>query len=231
MTPHGFTEDRLVEQPALEVLEALGWATVSAADEVFGSAGTLGRETTGEAVLLPRLEPALRRLNPALPTEAIDASLEVLTRDRSALSLVAGNRQMWELLRDGVPVTVHNPVDGSGRTERVRVVDWERPSANDFLVVSQLTVTGSLYTRRPDLVGFVNGLPFVVLEFKRPGQPARQAFDGNLTSYKSDIPQLFWANALLIVSNGTESRVGSLTADWERFFEWKRVEREDEPRR
>ena len=105
---------------------------------------------------------------------------------------------------------------------------------NDFLLVSQMTVTGALYTVRPDLIGFVNGLPLVVVELKKPGVPAKQAFDDNLTSYKhpqNGIPDLFWYNALLMASNGIESRVGTLTADWERFFEWKRVEREDEPRR
>ena len=97
-----------------------------------------------------------------------------------------------------------------------------------------MTVTGDLYTCRPDLIGFVNGLPFVVIELKKPGVPAKQAFEENLTSYKhlqNGIPALFWYNALLIASNGTDSRVGSLTADWDRFTEWKRIEREDEPRR
>jgi type I restriction enzyme R subunit len=120
---------------------------------------------------------------------------------------------------------------GGQRTERVRVIDWERPANNDFLLVSQLSITGALYTRRPDLIAFVNGLPLVVIELKQPGVPARAAFDDNLTCYKSDIPQLFVYNALLIASNGTDSRVGSLTADWERFFEWKRIEHENEPRR
>ncbi|MBX3734876.1 MAG: DUF3387 domain-containing protein, partial [Verrucomicrobiae bacterium] len=120
---------------------------------------------------------------------------------------------------------------GGQQMERVRVIDWEDPAANDFLLVSQFSVTGALYTCRPDLVGFVNGLPLVVIELKKPGVPARAAFDENLTHYKAEIPQLFWFNALLIASNGTDSRVGSLTADWERFFEWKRIERENEPRR
>ncbi len=120
---------------------------------------------------------------------------------------------------------------GGQKTERLRVIDWEQPANNDFLLVSQFSVTGALYTCRPDLVGFVNGLPLVVIELKKPGVPARAAFDENLTHYKAEIPQLFWFNALLIASNGTDSRVGSLTADWERFFEWKRIEREDEPRR
>ena len=111
------------------------------------------------------------------------------------------------------------------------MVDWEHPESNDFLLVSQFSVTGALYTCRPDLVGFVNGLPLVVIELKKPGVPARAAFDENLTHYKQQIPALFWFNALLIASNGTDSRVGSLTANWERFVEWKRIEREDEPRR
>jgi type I restriction enzyme R subunit len=114
-------------------------------------------------------------------------------------------------------------------TERRRVVDWERPEQNDFLLVSQVIVVGSLYTCRPDLVGFVNGLPWVVIELKSPGVPARSAFDENLTHYKQQIPQLFWFNALLIASNGTDSRVGSLN-DRGRCFEWNRSGREDEPR-
>ena len=141
--------------------------------------------------------------------------------------------------RAAVPSTSGRGIKGEGsrrdsggqRTERVRVIDWENPAANDFLLVSQFSVTGALYTCRPDLVGFVNGLPLVVIELKKPGVPARDAFDENLTHYKAEIPQLFWFNALLIASNSTDSRVGSLTADWERFFEWKRIEREDEPRR
>src|SRR5439155_23715429 len=117
------------------------------------------------------------------------------------------------------------------KTERVTVIDWDHPEANEFLVVNQFVITGALYTRRPDIVGFVNGLPFVVVELKKPGVAAEMAFTGNLTSYKSDVPNLFWFSALMIASNGTDSRVGALTADWERFFEWKRIEREDEPRR
>ena len=120
---------------------------------------------------------------------------------------------------------------GGQKTDRVRVIDWEHPANNDFLLVSQFSVTGALYTCRPDLVGFVNGLPLVVIELKKPGVPARAAFDENLAHYKQQIPALFWYNALLIASNGTDSRVGSLTADWGRFFEWERIEREDERRR
>jgi type I restriction enzyme R subunit len=231
MSPHAYTEDQLVEQPAIGLFSALGWQTVSALEESFGPGGTLGRETRGEVVLVDRLRAALGKFNPALPPEAINTAIDELSRDRSAMSLEAANREIYRLLKDGIPVSVPDREHGGQKTERLRVVDWEHPEQNDFLLVSQFSVVGSLYTCRPDLVGFVNGLPWVVIELKKPGVPARTAFDENLTHYKQQIPQLFWCNALLIASNGTDSRVGSLTADWDRFFEWKRIEREDEPRR
>ena len=191
----------------------------------------MGRETKSEVVLIASLRDALTKLNPTLPAEAIDSAVVALTRDRSAMSLEAANQELYELLKEGITVSVPDRERGGQKTERLRVIDWEHPEKNDFLLVSQLSITGQLYTCRPDLVGFVNGLPLVVIELKKPGVPARVAFDENLTHYKREIPSLFWYNALLIASNGTESRVGSLTADWGRFFEWKRIEREDEPRR
>ncbi len=229
-----YTEDSLVEQPAIRLFAELGWETLSASDEMLGADGTLGRETKSEVVLASRLRPVLARLNPLLPPEALAAAVDELSRDRSAMTPAAANREVWALMRDGVKVSVPDTLKGGQKDERVRVVDWQNPAANDFLLVNQMTIVGQLYTCRPDLIGFVNGLPWVVIELKKPGVPARQAFDGNLTSYKhaqNGIPALFWSNALLIASNGTDSRVGSLTADWERFFEWKRIEREDEPRR
>ena len=231
MTTHPYSEEYLVELPAIELFAALGWQTVSALEETFGPGGTLGRETRGEVVLVDRLRGALVRLNPALPPAAIAAAIDELTRDRSAMSLAAANRELYHLLKDGIPISMLDPVHGGQKTERVRVIDWEHPERNDFLLARQLSVVGSLYTCRPDLVGFVNGLPWVVVELKAPGVPARAAYDDNLTHYKAQIPQLFWYSALLIASNGTESRVGSLTADWERFSEWKRIACEDEPRR
>ncbi|MEF8718002.1 MAG: type I restriction endonuclease subunit R [Candidatus Accumulibacter necessarius] len=235
MISHAYSEDQLVEQPAIGLFAALGWQTVSALDEALGADGTLGRETRGEVVLVERLRAALGKFNPTLPPEAIANAVDELTRDRSAMSLEAANREVYRLLKEGITVSVpdreHGGQSGGQCTERLRVVDWETPENNDFLLVSQLTVTGPLYTCRPDLVGFVNGLPWVVIELKKPGVPARAAFDENLSHYKQQIPALFWSNALLIASNGTDSRVGSLTADWGRWVEWKRIEREDEARR
>ncbi|NNM79326.1 MAG: type I restriction endonuclease subunit R, partial [Gallionella sp.] len=244
MSPGNYSEDSLVEQPAIQLFAELGWETLSASDEVMGNTPSplphagegcyLGRETKSEVVLAVRLRNVLTRLNSSLPPEAIAAAVDELSRDRSAMLPTAANRELWALMRDGVKVSVPDLVRGGQKDERVRVVDWDNPTANDFLLVSQMTIVGQLYTCRPDLIGFVNGLPWVVIELKKPGVPAKQAFDGNLTSYKhaqNGVPALFWSNALLIASNGSDSRVGSLTADWERFFEWKRIEREDEPRR
>lgn len=231
MSVHAYSEDQLVEQPAIGLFAALGWQTVSAMEETFGAGGTLGRETKGDVVLAERVKAALSKFNCNLLPEAIQTAIDELTRDRSAMSLEAANREVYQLLKEGIAVSVPDTEHGGQKTERLRVVDWERPENNDFLLVSQFSVTGALYTCRPDLVGFINGLPWVVIELKKPGVPARAAFDENLTHYKQQIPALFWSNALLIASNGTDSRVGSLTADWGRWVEWKRVEREDEPRR
>ncbi|MBA3352504.1 MAG: type I restriction endonuclease subunit R [Blastocatellia bacterium] len=229
-----YTEDLLIEQPANDLLGEIGWRTISAREETFGTGGTLGRETSGEVVLAQRLCAALQKLNPALPASAIATAMDQIARDRSAMTAAAANRDVYTLLKDGVQVSLPDAERGGQKTERVRLIDWNAPAANDFLLVSQMTITGPLYTTRPDLIGFVNGLPLVLIEFKKPGVPARNAFDDNITSYKhpqNGIPALFWYNALVIASNGTESRVGSITADWERMSEWKRVERENEPRR
>ena len=155
---------------------------MSALEETFGATGTLLRETKGEVVLVSRLRAALERLNPALPPEAITAAVDELTRDRSAMSLEAANREVYRLLKEGIPVSVRDTDSTSGRAElplrqsvpggaatppyqagrggqttvRVRVIDWEQPANNEFLLVSQFSVTGALYTCRPDLVGFVN---------------------------------------------------------------------------
>jgi type I restriction enzyme R subunit len=232
MTPNPYSEDLLVEQPALALLAELGWQTACGLEETFApEGGSLGRRDRREVVLLPRLRAALERLNPGQPPEAISAAIEELSRNRSAMGLVAANREVYRLLKDGVLVSVPDLERGGLAKVRLRVVDWDRPAQNDWLAVNQITIKGDLYPCIPDLVGFVNGLPLVVMEFKKPGVSAREAFTGNLTHYKEAIPQLFWSNAFLIASNGTASRIGSLSADWERFFEWKRIASEDEPRR
>ncbi len=223
-----YSEDALIERPAIALFGALGWETANAFHETFGAGGTLGRETRAEVVLTPRLRAALRRLNPGLSRAALDLAVEELARDRSALSAVNANREIYRLLKDGVKVPIRGDEDEE-TIETVRVIDWRDPANNDFLLVSQLWVAGDLYTRRPDLVGFVNGLPLLLVEFKAAHKPLRDAYDHNLADYKDTIPALFRYNALILLSNGGESRVGSMTAAWGHFGEWKRVASEDEP--
>ncbi len=141
--PHPYTESHLVEQPAIGLFAAIGWQTVSAMEETFDAGGTLGRETPGEVVLVSRLREVLVRLNPTLPAEAITAAVDELTRDRSAMSLESANREVYLLLKEGLKVSLPNRQHGGQKSERVRVVDWERPENNDFLLVSQFSVTVS----------------------------------------------------------------------------------------
>ncbi|MHC9541687.1 MAG: type I restriction endonuclease subunit R [Vulcanimicrobiota bacterium] len=228
MTPTGYTEDTLVEQPAIALLAELGWETVNAYHECDHGASTLGRESKAEVALIARLRPALQQLNPEVSSEAIDQAIEELTRDRLRMSSVAANREIYHLLKSGVRVPVPDP-DGDGETVTVvRVVDWDTPANNDFLLCSQFWVTGEMHTRRADLVGFVNGLPLLFIELKAVHRRLETAFTGNLRDYKDTVPQLFWPNALIILSNGSQSRVGSVTAGWEHFAEWKKVDSESE---
>ena len=165
-----YSENSLVEQPAIALFAEFAWQTVSAMEEVFGPTGTLGRETSGEVVLVPRLRAALEKLNPKLPPEAIASAVDELARDRSAMTFAGANREVWGLLKDGVKVAVPDRERGGVKDERVRVVDWENPAANDFLLVSQMTVTGQLYTCRPDLIGFVQRVRRSGLNRVRPGE-------------------------------------------------------------
>ena len=226
---NSYTEDHLVEQPAIQLMrDELGWDVVNCYREWDGGTSDLGRDGKREVVLVSRLRPALQRLNPDLPVEAIEGAVEEICRDRTALSLAEANREIDKLLKQGVKVSFPDKEHGGQRVEVVSVVDWEVPENNDFLLGSQFWVAGELYLKRPDLVGFVNGLPLVLIELKKPGVNVREGFDKNLKDYKQTIPQLFHYNALLLVSNGVQSKIGSLTAEWEHFGDWKKATSEED---
>ncbi|NLZ27611.1 MAG: type I restriction endonuclease subunit R [Firmicutes bacterium] len=205
----------------------LGWETHYARREFEHGASPLGRETKSEVVLIVRLRETLGRLNPDAPAEAIGQAVDELTRDRSRMSLVAANREIHELIKNGFRACVPDSDQGE-QIELVRIIDWENPLNNDFLLCSQFWVTGEMYTRRADLVGFVNGLPLLFIELKAAHRQIETAYTGNLTDYKDTIPHLLWYNVLIILSNGSLSRIGSVTAGWEHFAEWKRVGSETE---
>lgn len=224
-----YSEDALVEQPAIALFGEL-WGTgntINGLHETFGSGGTLGRETDSEVVLVSRLRPVLVTLNPGLPAATIDAAVDELVRDRTSMGLVNANRDVYKLIKDGVRVEGRNEC-GELTVDTVRVIDWDNPDNNDFLLVSQFWVTGDIYSRRPDLVGFVNGLPLVVFELKAVHGRLEDAYRGNIRDYKAAIPQLFWYNGFIVVSNGADSKIGTITSSWEHFNEWKKVGSEDE---
>jgi type I restriction enzyme R subunit len=222
-----YTEDAAVEKPAIKLSEELGWNHVNAYHEKLGMDGTLGRETRSEIFLRQRLRNAFERLNPDAPVQAIDQAIDELTKDRSALHYARANREVHELLRDRVPVSIRKP-DGSKQTERLVVIDWDNPSNNDFLLVSQLWIKSDLYERRTDLLGFVNGIPLVFIELKAAHRNLKRAYDDNLTDYRDTIPNVFVPNGFIVLSNGAETKVGTITSPWEYFLEWKKINSEGE---
>ena len=171
--------------------------------------------------------PKLAQLNPDLPTQALDLAVEQFVEDRSAVDPVRANQAVWKLLSDGAKVTF-TADDGSRETATIRFVDWSDPASNDFLAVSQLWVVGPLHTRRTDIVCFVNGIPLVLIELKASHRSVEPAYRRNLRDYRDTIPHVFGPNGIVILSNGSETKVGSRFAPWERFGEWKKVADEDE---
>ena len=232
MTPHpspasSYSEDALVEQPAIELFADLGWDTANLYGEWSGTISSEGRQTQQDVVLVPRLRVALEKLNPELPPDVLDTAIDELTRDRSKLLPVNANQEVYRLLKDGVKVEGSDE-DGGAAVETVQVIDWREPERNDFLLASQFWVRGELHTRRTDLVGFVNGLPLLFVELKASHKTLKAAYDGNLSDYRSVIPQLFTYNAVVMLSNGSETVVGSTFSPWEHLFEWKRINDEGE---
>src|SRR6185312_9303677 len=157
----------------------------------------------------------------------IDQAIAEITKDRSALHYARANREVYELLLDRVAVSIRK-ADGSREAERLTVIDWEEPTNNDFLLVSQLWIKSDLYERRTDLVGFVNGVPLVFVELKAAHRNLKYAYDDNLTDYRDTIPQMVVPNAFIVLSNGAETKVETITSPWEFFLEWKKINSEGE---
>jgi len=216
-----------LELATLDLLEELGWSTADATGETFPG-GMFGRKHPGEVVLRDRLELAVASLNLDMPGEALADSIEQLVRLRPRGAEVRNNRDVWNLLRDGAKVEVQSS-EGHKQTVTVQFVDWVDPLRNDWLAVRQLTVTGDLYNTRADIIGFVNGIPLVFVELKAPQVDHKDAYEDNLTHYRDAIPQLFWFNGVSVLSNGSDTKVGSFSAPWDHFGEWKRVSSEDDP--
>ncbi|WP_028241790.1 type I restriction endonuclease subunit R [Stutzerimonas azotifigens] len=224
---HDYSEDTLVEQPAIALFESLGWETGNLYAEWTGSSSSEGRQTQQDVVLEGRLRAALSKLNPDLPNEAIDLVVEELARDRSKLLPVNANQEVYRLLKDGVPVSVTDE-HGHNTLKVAKVIDWGNVEENDFFLASQFWVKGDYHTRRTDLLGFVNGIPLLFVELKATHKTLKAAYDDNLTDYRTVIPQLFTYNGALMLSNGSQTVVGSTFSPWEHLFEWKRINDEGE---
>jgi len=224
---HDYSEDTLVEQPAIALFESLGWETGNLYAEWTGSSSSEGRQTQQDVVLEGRLRAALRKLNPDLPSDAINLVVEELARDRSKLLPVNANQQVYRRLKDGVPVPVTDE-HGHNTLKVAKVIDWDNVEENDFFLASQFWVKGDYHTRRTDLLGFVNGIPLLFVELKATHKTLKAAYDDNLTDYRTVIPQLFTYNGALMLSNGSQTVVGSTFSPWEHLFEWKRINDEGE---
>lgn len=232
-----YTEDALVEQPAIQLFSDLDWETAICWDEVFGSLDNesltnnpmfFGRETRNDVVLFARLQTALLKLNPDINKLIIQEAIDEIARDRSAMTAIAANEEVYELLTSGYVYTT-NAEDEDDCV--VQYIDWSDATNNDFLLCSQMSITGEIETRRPDLIGFINGLPLVFIELKASHKNLLSAYKNNLADYKNTIPKLFTYNQIIILSNGVQSKVGSISSQWEHFAEWKKVESEKEERR
>ena len=220
--PGAYSEARLVEGPSLELLGRLGWTHITAFEEAFGPAGTLGRDSQRDVFLTHRLRDALRNLQPLVPDAIREEALTAITRDRSLMDGVRANREVHDLLRNGYKAEWEENGDRCYAT--VTFINFRTPDRNDLLAVSQIWITGDLHKRRPDTILFVNGIPLVLLEFKEPNKPIKAAYDDNLTDYRDTIPALFVPNALVLLSNGTEAKVGATFAAWEFFVDWKVID-------
>jgi len=228
-----FISEDQIEQALLQRLQhlygfdVLDCHTANAEDLNDGSQRTNKRDV----ILADRLKRAALRLNAQLPESAIDEALGRFCDRRPALTIIAANRELDGLIRDGIPVEYD---DGQGKKQhdRVRVIDFANsaPDAkqNEYLAVTQLWIKAEHGYRRPDVLLYVNGIPLVFIELKNSNIKLKAAFDDNLTTYKQEIPQLFLTNAFCILSNAIETRVGSLSAEWEHFFSWLRIDDEKE---
>jgi len=221
MSDHGITES-VVEQAALAWFESLGYA-VKAGPDIAPDGATPERGNYAEVILHGRLRQALARLNPTLPVEALDDAFRRLTRPEGP-TLEARNRAFHRMVIDGVTVEYRKP-GGAIAGAQVRVLDFDEPERNDWLVVNQFTVAEQKHTRRPDVVVFVNGMPLGLIELKNAAAENATIWTAfqQLQTYKGELSDLFSFNALLVVSDGVEARIGSLTAGREWFKPWRTV--------
>ena len=221
---HHFTES-IVEEAALAWLDGLGYSILYGPTIAPGEAAA-ERADYGEVILADRLRQSLRRLNAQAPPDALEEAFRKVTRP-DAPSLVGANHTVHRYLVEGVPVEFQR-ADGSMGGDQIRLLDYDAPENNEFLAVNQFTVVENKHERRPDIVIFVNGLPLAVLELKNAVTESATIWTAfnQLQTYKAQIPSLFAFNTALVISDGIQARIGTLTADKEWFMPWRTIEGE-----
>lgn len=216
------TEDQL-EQEALSWLVETGYRHVCGYD-IAPDGNTPERTDYRQPLLVERLRTAIARLNPQLPLVAREDALQQVL-DLGIPALLSANRHFHGLLVNGVPVSYQK--DGETRGDFVRLLDWENTAgANEFLAINQYTLKGAKHSRRPDIILFVNGLPLVLLELKNPADENAdiwKAFD-QIQTYKEQIPDVFQYNEILVISDGSQARMGSLSSNAERYMQWRTID-------
>jgi type I restriction enzyme R subunit len=226
-----YSEDNLIEQTAIDLFfNQLGWDTLLAYNkEGFGEGSTLGRLNKKEVVLKKIFFEKIKEFNPGLPQKAYEEAYEKLIEESITKSLAEINYEKHQLLRNGIPVDFINEKGEQVKNKTLKVFDFDNADNNNFLAVRQLWLQGkSNRERRPDIIGFVNGIPLLFIELKAAHRKLENAYNDNFTDYKDVIPKLFYYNAFVLLSNGIESRIGSVTGKYQHFHEWKRITEEDE---
>jgi type I restriction enzyme, R subunit len=221
------TEDH-VEQACLDWLNELGYGVLHGPDiSPDGNEGERERAAHDVVLLIERFKNAFKKINPQLSEDACEHALRKL-QQTDFPNLVEENRRLHQLMIDGVDVDITRE-DGSTGTDKAKLIDFENPSSNDWVAVNQFTVIEGGHNRRPDVVVFINGLPICVIELKNPTDENATIDDAynQLQTYKDEIPTLFRTNGLLVTSDGLLARVGSLTANNERFMAWRTVDGEE----
>lgn len=226
--PNFISEDQ-IEKAAVTLLKnTYGYRTLNCfTTDIENLSDNSNRKTKKDVVFFDILKKIALKLNPSIPEPVIEQALENLTSQRYAMSPILANKEVYELIRNGVPVQFENK-EGKNEQGTVKIIDFDNPDNNDFLAVTQLWIKGERYPRRPDILVYINGLPLVFIELKNSNVKLQNAYDDNLVNYKHDIPYLFNYNAFCVLSNAIETRVGSFTAGYEYFFSWLRVDDETE---
>lgn len=226
---YDYSENILVQESAGNLLrDELGWDVQFAYNtEVLGKNGSFGRESYRDILLTRYFKEALKKFNPWINENQIIEAKQILEKRLSTSSLLQINEEKYFLIRDGIPVTVKKP-NGQTETKKATVIDFQNPNNNYFLAIKELKIHGELYRRRTDIVGFVNGIPLLFVELKKNTVDVQNAYEDNYTDYLDTIPHLFYYNAFLMLSNGTEAKVGTLGSKFEFFYEWKRLAENDE---